>query len=278
MDTHLFDAFDHPDQASAVPDGHGLFEPAHPHNLEPSSIVGTPTDDAKDWVHQTTDFTCAVVSQEMILHEFGINVSEANLVHDADVHGWLSDHGTVPEDLGKLLELHGVPCHTNMHASAADLANELAHGHKVIVGVFADGLWQQNPVQTGIRELVGLDNANHALVLTGVDMSDPHHPRVFVNDPGDPRGEEKAYPLDQFLEAWHGSGNMYVATDSAPPHLADNPRFGANYSAALGGYKDWVIWDPSSGNRTYVTHIGSSLPGYESIEQSPSDSSAEGLF
>jgi hypothetical protein len=193
--------------------------------------VGTPADDAKDWVHQTTDFTCAVVSQEMILHEFGINVSEANLVHEADVHGWLYDHGTVPEDLGKLLELHGVPCHANMHASPADLESELMQGHKVIVGVFADGLWNENPLQTGVRELVGLDNANHALVLTGVDLTDPHHPLVFVNDSVDPRGEEKAYPLDQFLEAWHGSGNMYVATDSAPPGLLANISSGSDCEA-----------------------------------------------
>ena len=56
-------------------------------NLEPGHTVGTPSDDVRDWVHQTTDFTCAVVSQEMILHEFGIMVSEASLVHEADSHG-----------------------------------------------------------------------------------------------------------------------------------------------------------------------------------------------
>ncbi|HUD46587.1 MAG TPA: C39 family peptidase [Candidatus Baltobacteraceae bacterium] len=270
---NAFDAFGHSDLASPEPAGHGLFDQFH--QAAPQS-GGTPTDDAKDWIHQTTDFTCAVVSQEMILHEFGVDASEAQLVHEADAHGWLSDGGTSAEDLGKLLELNGVSCHTNMHASAADLENELMHGHKVIVGVFADGLWQQNPVETGIRELLGLDEANHALVLTGVDMSDPQHPRVYVNDPGDPNGGGKAYPLDQFLEAWHGSENMYVATDSAPPHLADHSLFGAHYSPALGAYKDWVIWDPSSGHRTYVTSTGPTLS--ESATQSPPLASAEGLF
>jgi hypothetical protein len=72
------------------------------------AVVGTPSSDAKDWVLQTTDFTCAVVSQEMILHEFGVDVSEAQLVHEADEHGWLSDNGTSPEDLGRLLNLHDV--------------------------------------------------------------------------------------------------------------------------------------------------------------------------
>jgi hypothetical protein len=276
MNEHLFEVFGHIDQASPGPAGHGLFDQFRQAAPGPGEVVGTPADDAKDWIHQTTDFTCAVVSQEMILHEFGVDASEAQLVHEADAHGWLSDHGTSPEDLGKLLELHGVSCHTNMHASAADLENELMHGHKVIVGVFADGLWQQNPVQTGIRELLGLDEANHALVLTGVDMSDPKHPQVYVNDPGDPKGGEKSYPLDQFLEAWHSSGDMYVATDSAPSHLADHPRFGAHYNSALGAYKDWVIWDPSSGHRTYVTPIGSSLS--ESTGPFHAESPVDGLF
>ncbi len=245
-----FENSDHPVDASGQhPTDHtlpGLFDQfvgASPGlSMEPGHIVGTPTEDVKDWVHQTTDFTCAVVSQEMILHEFGINVSEASLVHEADEHGLLSNHGTNPEDLGKLLELHGIQNHLNPHGSVADLTNELAQGHKVIVGVYADELWQQDPVQTGIRDLLGLDGANHAIVLTGLDMSDPDHPQVVVNDPGDPNGAGKAYPLNQFLAAWHGSDNMYVATDSAPPQLAAHALFGANFHPELGTYMDANFW------------------------------------
>jgi len=240
---HHVDAYDQNPLSHAI---HGLFDQladANPApNLEAGHIVGTPSDDAKDWVPQTTDFTCAVVSQEMILHEFGINVSEASLVHEADSHGLLSDHGTNPENLGKLLDLHGIPNHMNPHGSVADLTNELAQGHKVIVGVFADGLWQQDPAQTGIREFLGLDGANHAIVLTGLDMSDPAHPQVVVNDPGDPHGAGKAYPLNQFMDAWHGSENMFVATDAAPAQLGGHAIFGVNYHPELGTYMDARFW------------------------------------
>jgi hypothetical protein len=243
----IFHQIDAPDQNGLSQLAPSLFDQLVDNNipissLESSPTVGTPADDTKDWVHQTTDFTCAVVSQEMILHEFGIDVSEATLVHEADSHGLLSDHGTNPEDLGKLLDIHGISNHMNPHGSVADLTNELAQGHKVIVGIFADELWQQDPVQTGIREFLGLDGANHAIVLTGLDMSDPSHPQVIVNDPGDPHGAGKAYPLNQFLEAWHGSQNMYVATDSAPPHLGINALFGANYHPELGTYMDTKFW------------------------------------
>ena len=252
------------------------------------SIVGTPGDDARDWIHQTTDFTCAVVSQEMILHEFGVNVSEAQLVHEADEHGWLSDHGTSPEDLGRLLSLHDVAYHINTHGSVEDITNELAHGHKIIVGVYADELWQQNPLGTGLRELLGLDGANHAIVLTGLDMSDPANPKVYVNDPGDPQGEGKAYPLNQFLEAWHGSGDMYVATDSAPSSLASHALFGANYHPELGAYMDPEFWKSflkpfvAVGLDYVVTHRDKIWPGNQpsnNVVSSENQTSEErGLF
>jgi acyl-CoA synthetase (AMP-forming)/AMP-acid ligase II len=69
-------------------------------------------------------------------------------------------------------------------------------------------------------------------------MSKPDHPMVLVNDSGDPDGADKSYPLDQFMEAWGGSGNMYIATDLAPPHLAENSLLGSNFqpdSSGLGG-------------------------------------------
>lgn len=158
----------------------------------------------------------------------------------------------------------------NPHGSVTDLTNELAQGHKVIVGVFADALWHQDPVQTGIREFLGLDGANHAIVLTGLDMSDPAHPQVVVNDPGDPQGAGKAYPLNQFMEAWHGSENMYVATDSAPPHLGAHTIFGANYHPELGTYMDAKFWtsflEPFLGPAAsyVINHRNEIWPGHQS--------------
>jgi hypothetical protein len=203
------------------------------------SIVGAPGTDTPDWVHQTTPFTCDVVSQEMILHEFGINASEAQLTYDAASHGWLTDHGTSPQDMAQLLELHGVHTHTQYNGSLDALTSELAQGHKVIVAVDSGELWNSN---LPLFDLFHSRGADHAIVVTGLDMSDPGHPKVFVNDPGDPHGAGKPYPLDQFLEAWSGSGNMYVATNAAPPHLADQAIFGANYHPESGMYMDQGFW------------------------------------
>ena len=236
------------------------------------SIVGTPGTDTHDWVHQTTPFTCDVVSQEMILHEFGVNASEAQLTYDAASHGWLTDHGTSPQDMANLLDLHGVQTHTNYNGDIEALTSELAHGHKVIVGVDSGELW--NP-DSSLFDLFRSHEADHALVVTGLDMSDANHPKVFVNDPGDPHGAGKPYPMDQFLQAWHGSGNMYVATDSTPPHLADNLTFGANFHpdhSGLGGmYMDSAYWSGFLANlgmvvaREWLTHhVDHGLPNSQS--------------
>lgn len=207
------------------------------------AIVGTPAADTRDWVNQTTPFTCDVVSQEMILHEYGINASEAQLTYDAASHGWLTDRGTSPQDMAQLLELHGVPTHTNYSGGVDALTSELAQGHKVIVAVNSGELWNTSSPSSSWFNSSGAD---HALVVTGLDVSNASHPQVIVNDPGDPHGAGKPYPMDQFLEAWGDSGNMYVATNNPPPHLSENANYGANFhpdSSGLGGmYMDSAFW------------------------------------
>jgi hypothetical protein len=179
----------------------------------------------------------------MILHEYGVNASEAQLTYDAASHGWLTDSGTSPQDMAQLLELHGVPTHTNYNGGVEALTSELAQGHKVIVAVNSGELWNSvSPTSSWFNS----PGADHALVVTGLDMSNSSHPKVVVNDPGDPQGAGKSYPMDQFLEAWGGSGNMYVSTNNPPPHLVDSAAYGANFhpdSSGLGGmYMDSSFW------------------------------------
>src|SRR5262245_3812491 len=81
------------------------------------SVVSIGIPDDHGFTHQTTAFDCDVVSEKMILDRFGVvdprtgePLSEAQLVYDATVHGWLTDHGTSIEDMGRLLEFYGVDC------------------------------------------------------------------------------------------------------------------------------------------------------------------------
>jgi len=203
------------------------------------AVFGTPGEDTGRWVQQTTPFTCAVVSQEMILHMFGVNVSEAQLTYEAASHGWLTEGGTSMEHLSSLLEMHGVPCHMNATGSVDALISELARGHKVIIALDSGEMWNTD---FPFEDFFSPGGADHAVVLTGLDMSDPSHPKVFINDPGDPEGAGKAYPLEQFLDAWADSGCLYVATDNAPEGLASDSIFGANFNSASGMYVNAAFW------------------------------------
>ncbi len=176
------------------------------------AIIGTPNADTAHWQQQDTDFTCAVQAQRGIIEQFtGEPISESQLVYEATANGWLTDRGMSPDDVGNLLELHGIPCHANHDASVQDLLGELAEGRKVIVGVDSGELWNGEPIEDFFHR-----SADHAIWVTGVDFTDPNNPQVIINDSGDPNGAGKQYSLNDFMDAWEDSGFNYVATDFAP--------------------------------------------------------------
>jgi len=177
-------------------------------------------------VQQQYDDTCAIKSQQLILNDFGFNVSEDQLVQQAEQYNiYTPGSGTSPEDVGKLLELNGVPCTQHSNATIYDLTSALAQGEKVIIGVDSNELWNNGPLSQFVNQATDQlsgEQANHALIVAGIDTSDPNDVQVILTDPG--TGEEAArYPMEQFLDAWHDSGNFMVTTD-APAPLAYNPE------------------------------------------------------
>ncbi len=179
-----------------------------------STIHGdAPVNILSDDVRQLYNDTCAIKSQQLILQDFGLNISEDQLRNEAMMHGWYHG-GTSPADVGKLLELHGVGVSQYDNANIFNLVNELAQGHKVIVGVDSGELWEDN-----IFDKVFEDQAaDHALIVSGVDTSDPNNIKVILTDPG--TGDLlKEYPMDQFVDAWQDSNCFMMATNDAQPNI-----------------------------------------------------------
>jgi hypothetical protein len=214
-----------------------------------------------EWTHQTTDFTCAVVSQKMILDAFGVTggnglpLSEAALVYEATANGWLTASGTSPSDISRLLELHGIETHQGQGMEG--VVQELAHGRKVIVGVDAEELWHSDhPVINDIKDWFGR-SPNHALVVEGVRVDDNGQPFVIVNDPGDPDGSGREYPLVDFHDAFDDSGCFFVATNEAPPGLAGDACFGRGFDQNSGTYDgsdSWLSWARDKISNPAVQH------------------------
>jgi len=220
------------------------FNPWDTYDFSPapiSSIIGQPLDDAGLWHQQQTPFTCAVVSQEMILNAFGIEVSEAELVYEATSNGWLTDHGTSPEDMGNLLEYYGIGTHTVYGGGIESLIEELRYGRKLIVGLDSGEIWNQDWFG---EDFFNPDGADHAVMVTGMDMRDPGNPMVVLNDPGHPHGAGMPVPLEQFVDAWNDSGQIYVATDEAPSGLDSHSLFGENFNVVdeVGQYMNANYW------------------------------------
>ncbi|MBR6354934.1 MAG: hypothetical protein IKS01_04050, partial [Paludibacteraceae bacterium] len=115
-------------------------------DMHTDSIIGdvTPCPDmmSHDIIQHQSD-TCAIKSQQIILHSFGVDIPEEILTIEATNRGYyVPGQGSAPSLVGMLLEDHGVGTHIKYHATVYDLAAELAQGHKVIVEVDADELWR----------------------------------------------------------------------------------------------------------------------------------------
>jgi len=195
---------------------------------EPDKIFGDPDTDSQMFPgQQSFPDTCAIRCQEHILELFtGKDYDERELVREAYENGWYSpNYGTAPEDVGKILELHGIAVNQYHDANIFNLANELAQGHKVIIGVDSSELWEGKTALNEMRDAAGISNPDHAVNVSGIDTTDPDNIKVIISDPG--TGAAAAtYPLGEFLDAWKDSDFFLVATQQpAPPWINEMVNF-----------------------------------------------------
>jgi hypothetical protein len=194
-------------------------------------FIGDPASQMSHWILQTEIDNCAVAAEVSIINQFvGGDLCLDEATYHSAANGWYQPGiGTNPSDIGNMMDLHGISNHTVMGATIEQLTVELQNGHGVIVGVNSAELWDQGlliQVKQFFLDAFGLDNINpadHAVVVTGVDVSDPNNPMVIINDSGTPNGAAVRYPLDQFVRAWENSGFYYTATEVPIPNSPYEP-------------------------------------------------------
>ena len=185
------------------------------------TMIGDPVDQSSHWIYQSEPDNCAVAAELSIMHQFGVDLTQDQANYISAENGWYNPgSGTSMDDIGNMMGLYNIPNHSCQNATVADLASELQQGHGVIVGVNSGDLWDQGPLENlsnFLRDELGIVPANHAVVVTGIDTSDPEHPMVILNDSGHPGGAGVAYPLDRFMDAWENGQFYYTATNNPIP-------------------------------------------------------------
>lgn len=172
---------------------------------------GLPTRDiVSDKIQQAFDDTCAIKSQEIVMNAAGLEVSETDLREEAIRNGWYSPgFGTPMEDVGKLMEAHGLEVQQQVHGNMFNLVSELSKGHPVIVGVDSGELWNPS-FEERFEDIIKGPCADHALIVGGVDFNDDFSGGIVnIIDPG--TGDFAiGYDMDVFEDAWNDSGNFML--------------------------------------------------------------------
>lgn len=109
----------------------------------------------------------------------------------------------------------GVPNHQQVNADIFDIMNELSQGHKIIIGVDSGELWGNSFIEW-LRDFFLGETPDHAVIVSGIDTTDSNNIMVYVTDPGN-GDHNKAYPIDQFMDAWKDAQCFMVATDDPIP-------------------------------------------------------------
>lgn len=116
----------------------------------------------------------------------------------------------------------GVESHTGYASDFTTLIAELQAGNGVIAYVDGKELWDSRimteAVDSGWEPLNGSrTRENHAVWITGVDVTDPENPQIIINDSGQTGGYSRSYPLKEFLASFEDSEFLFQATSAASP-------------------------------------------------------------
>ena len=211
-----------PGTAQAAP---GL--PAQP---SAGTLYGDPAAAAPFWHYQDYDDDCVEMAVADVVGELtGDEPSEQAIVKVAQSTPSTSHHGPIYAKPGKrragsgtsftdepaLLDHYGIEAvstdketakKTGVPTGMKALEQDLADGRKMIVGVNAELIWRQ-PVEDKTSD--GEAEANHAVVVTGVDTADGI---VHLNDSGSEDGADEQIPIALFVRSWDTSDDQMTVT------------------------------------------------------------------
>lgn len=149
---------------------------------------------------QSYPASCAIKCQQIILRDYGIDVSEADLCRIAKENGWYDENvGVYMHDNGKLLGCFGVGYHHSQGNDLAEIESEIRRTHRVMVNI-------NHAKLAGIYDRNG--QAYHAVIVSSLNGNS-----VYIINPSTGIMNE-CYSKDLFEYAWKDSDNYMLATNS----------------------------------------------------------------
>ena len=156
-------------------------------------------------IRQAFPDSCVIKCQQLIMRDYGIDVSEDDLRAIAIKNGWYHEgKGVFMRDNGKLLGCFGIGYHHLQHSTIEEIESELNQEHRVMVNVNADKLHEGPEVSYQHHE------ASHAVLISRVSKDGES---LFLTDPMTGNVEEPC-PIAWFQYAWQDSVCYMLATDS----------------------------------------------------------------
>jgi hypothetical protein len=204
---------------------------AGPANATSVTMYGDPVAAARTWQPQQYDDCVLMASADVVGQLTGELPSEEAIIakahstpsvaHAGPIYTKPTGHedpnsgGTSMDDVPILLARYKVSAvlidnddasAKGMTAGMAGLQRALGSGHKVIVSVNGELIWQQ-PVEE--KDKNGNPVSDHAVVVTGVDTANHI---VHLNDSGMSEGRDEQIPMELFVRAWDTSNDLMVVT------------------------------------------------------------------
>lgn len=229
----------------------------------PENIWGTPSDGGvfSPEVQQHGN-SCVWNAQYQVMKDYGFTGTADDLVTAAYEQGLYDPvNGTSAQYMSTALEAFGVKCDVYDNGNVYDLLSAVVEGKKVIVSVDSNELWADTKfgrIVEWIKDLFpAAHGANHALVVSGFDNSDPSNPTIVLTDTGSGQAAV-GYPVKKFVDAWQ-DGNCHMIIPQEPPPAAleysgfDRPDF------HFMSVQEWVDTLPPADWSQYSQPIDSSI-------------------
>lgn len=156
---------------------------------------------------QSYPASCAIKCQQIILRDYGIDVSEDDLCRIAKENGWYDENvGVYMHDNGKLLGCFNIAYHHSQNNDINDIIYEKFMGHRVMVNVNIAKLHAERDKN---------NESSHALLVNYVDDS-----YIYLTNPANGIFNER-HNRDFFDMAWKDSCCYMLATDTKASFVYD---------------------------------------------------------